>query len=115
MALGLDNVLTFGKYKAQNKKIGELVKSDPGYLLWLRDEKKKATGQTNFFTPAVLEKLNQAIADSKSLRKQYSEWSLAAPVEPETKDEILAALKAGKVAEKVQEEAAVNYQQWGAF
>jgi hypothetical protein len=113
--MGLENVLTFGKYKGQGKKVADLVKSDPGYLLWLRDEKKKATGQTNFFTPAVLAKLNEAISNSKSLRKQFSEWPLTAPVEPETKDEILAALKAGKVAEKAQEEAVVNYQQWGAF
>lgn len=115
MALGLENIIGFGKHR--NETVNEVLKSDPGYLLWLRDEKFK-DGNGKYFSDRVLKELNTAIGGSKALRKQFVEFPIdsEAAAEPQTKEEILAALKAGKVAEKESERAADTYKdQWGAF
>lgn len=59
--LSIDDKLQFGRNKGQT--VRQVLKSDPGWLRWIRDEKMKA-GE-NFFTEAVDELLVQHLRANK--------------------------------------------------
>ena len=44
-SLTLESIFPFGKYKGQ--AVADVIVNDPGYLLWLRNEKWKAERQKN--------------------------------------------------------------------
>lgn len=95
---GLNAVLKFGKHKG--KTIGELVATGSegvGYLVWLREEKKKA-GDATFFTGEIHSLLNDAIGKSRSLKSKYRVW---------TPEEMPAVMPVVAVAG--------SYEGWGAF
>lgn len=119
MALGLENTISFGKWKG--KTVGVVLAEDPGYLLWLRDEKKKDTGDEKFFSNRVLLELNKALREdslnrSKKFRGKYQVWKIDGDIEPETKEEILAAMKMEREAlEEAERNASIYDGRWGAY
>lgn len=103
-SLGPNETMPFGKYRGT--KIEELLKSDPAYLVWLREQRKTSNGDSKFFTGEVSRQLDFVIAESKSLQKKYKTWDipLAAP-----------APKAPEALTPVRSHAANYAESWGSF
>lgn len=71
-SLGLQDTMPFGKNKG--KTIEAIYKENVGYLLWLRDERKKENGDEKLFAFEVLVLLDDAIRNSKSLAAKHKSW-----------------------------------------
>lgn len=65
--LSIDDKLQFGRNKG--KTVREILKTDPGWLRWIRDEKMKV-GE-NFFTEDVDKLLHQHLRASKDKGGSY--------------------------------------------
>jgi hypothetical protein len=95
MDLGLTDVLTFGKHKGQ--RIEDALKEDAGYLVWLREIRRKDHGDTAYFNPEVSYLLDLAIKNSRPLSRKYVPWNVPlnrAPVSdpvPEMDEQHIAA------------------------
>jgi hypothetical protein len=55
------------------------LKDDPGYLVWLRQDRKDKQGDLRFFSLEVSRLLDAEISKSKQLQKKYQPWNLQAP------------------------------------
>lgn len=71
-SLGLNDTLPFGKYKG--KRVQEVYKENAGYLLWMRDTKKKDAGDAKFFDQEVLILLDETLLKDKYLRTKHESW-----------------------------------------
>jgi uncharacterized protein (DUF3820 family) len=102
LELTLTDKMPFGKYKSQT--VEEIFKTDAGYLVWLRDERKKSNQDVRFFSKEVLALLDMTIRESKPLSKKYQPWDL--PIDQSVKTE----------ATPQDRPAEVNYGgAWGGF
>lgn len=101
MNLELTNTMPFGKHKGE--KIEDIFKQDggAGYLVWMREERKKQQGEEYFFSLEVNQLLDMAIQDSSSLKRKYRPWNLHMAQAP--------------VTAPVLEEASGTYGSWGDF
>lgn len=72
-SLGLSDTMPFGK-KHKGKTIEEIYKQDAGYLLWLRDVRKKDNGDAVFFNTEVLTLLDETLLKDKNLRSKHTSW-----------------------------------------
>lgn len=72
-SLGLNDTMPFGK-KHKGKKIEDIYKQDAGYLLWLRDQRKKEQGDAEFFNKEVLTLLDETLLKDKYLRTKHQSW-----------------------------------------
>lgn len=101
LELSLTSLMPFGKYKGQT--VEEIYKADAGYLVWLREEKKKQS-HMHFFSKEVSALLDMTIRASKPLSRKYKPWDL--PVDQ--------AIRTDAVPEE--RPAEVNYGgAWGGF
>lgn len=104
MSLQLEDRLPFGKYKGQT--VQEIYKKDSGYLVWMRETRKKENGDSKFFSFEVSQLLDMTIMDSKTLKSKYKPWEL-------TKEQVEVAV-ASIAAEEAELEVAYA-DKWGAF
>ena len=83
MTMQFDSVLDFGKYKRSTVK--DVFIKDANYLCWLRDAKKKDSGDERFFSHDVLLALDVAIKeDPKGLGRNFTPWNRAAIIPDDT-------------------------------
>lgn len=105
MDIGLLDTLPFGKFRGQ--KVQEVLKTDPAYLVWLRETKKK-DGQPGFFANELHPLLDEIIKSHKSLSK-YELWGDKKFAVGKTEKTIVATPEKPPSAEVVYAE------RWGAF
>ena len=72
MSLALNDSFPFGKYKHQ--RLADVLKADPGYFCWLR-ENSKAEGKPDKFKIEVHAEIDKAIAGSRALSNKYTPWN----------------------------------------
>lgn len=73
--LTLDQDMPFGKYKG--RKVKEVVESDPGYAIWLREEKRVSNpSKPPTFDISINRALDKAIVGSKTLSRKYKPWNM---------------------------------------
>lgn len=77
MSIGINDVFGFGKHKGKTFAEVMLLPEGSGYCAWLREEKKRS-GQPQAFNAEANKVIDEAIRNSKSLRKKYSPWDLNA-------------------------------------
>lgn len=80
--LSLMDRIPFGKYKT--RKVEEVLKEDPSYLVWLRQERKDKNEDTTFFSREVSVMLDTVIKGSAFLRRKYRPWDVELPLTPST-------------------------------
>ena len=102
MNLSLTDNMPFGKYKGQ--AVNDVFKSDPGYLIWLREERKTANFDSRFFGLAVSTLLDAAITGSSHLKRKFKPWNL--PINQEPVKPVVAVRELEKE---------VAYHAWGEF
>jgi hypothetical protein len=76
MSIKLNDFMPFGKYKGQS--VEYILASDPGYLCWLREDKKKSDtiAGTRLFSVATNATIDAAILASPNLSRKYKAWNL---------------------------------------
>lgn len=79
MNLTLTDRMPFGKHKGKTLEV--LLKENPGYLVWLREERKKNQKDERFFSAQMSALLDTEILKSKSLRREYKPWNLSLPTQ----------------------------------
>lgn len=101
--LDLTDTMPIGKYKSH--KIEDILHTDPGYLVWLRQARKDQNQDAKFFSPVMSALLDNEITKSKQLRSKFKVWGIGIDTEP--------ARVAAPIPEALREQA---YQGgWGAF
>lgn len=99
-SLDLDDTMPIGKYKSA--KLADLIKEDPGYLLWLRNARKDADAK--FFSPMFSALLDNEIAKSKYLQSKFKPWGVD-----------VAAATVTSMAAVPEPKRAEAYLEWGGF
>lgn len=80
MNLAITDLMPIGKYKGHG--IDDLIVTDPGYLLWLRDERKRE-GRPQVFNNSVMETLDKVLAVGPAkLRMKHKPWHVETLAEP---------------------------------
>lgn len=74
MSVEFTDILPAQFKKHRGKTVRQVYDCDPGYLLWLRDEKLKE-GRADYFDDEVLRALNETIRKDKYLQKNRQKWS----------------------------------------
>lgn len=64
--MGLNSIVNFGKYKDIRPQAADLMKTDPGYMAWLR--KQRGRGD---FTPELNAAIDIAITSDFKLARDY--------------------------------------------
>lgn len=113
MIIGLNDAMPFGKYK--EGKVADLLLNDPGYLCWLREQRRKAA-QDRVFSHEVSILLDEAIRNDKDLQKRYTPLGEPADVEAILKGRTAMIEESEKVVERNFAVRKAAYQeQWGAW
>lgn len=114
MSFGLNDTLTFGKYKGRT--VSDVILNDVGWCCWIRDQKKEQ-GQPRMFDHETNLVLDEAIRNDKKLRAKFKIWNA---VERDLAVEMKEAAEARRAIE-AREEQVINARQaayansWGEW
>lgn len=116
MSIGINDTFTFGKLKGHTFAEVMLLSDGPGYCCWLR-EQKKAAGQPRAFDNAANLVVDEAIRNSKTLRRKYAIWNTTPTDLEAVLKEQAAKREEREVAEVVAvvERKVAYADEWGAW
>ena len=113
MSCGMNSVMQFGKYKGLT--VSDVLKRDPGWMCWIRDEKRNA-GQPRMWDDEVTARLDGLIMSSPTLRKKYKPSTQLGNGPFDLKDVMQKAVKADAARSQEQETMALAYEGiWGSW
>lgn len=111
MSYALNDTLPFGKHK--HHLISDVLARDPGWLCWLREEKKKE-GKPRVFNDEVNLAIDERIAADRGLRKTYNPWGEKAAFD--IKDAVQKAVTADAARSSKEVEMELAYAgRWGSW
>ncbi len=113
MSIKLNDLMPFGKYKGHS--VEYIMGVDPGYLCWLREDKKKSDpiAGTRLFNVGVNMAIDAAIVSNGNLSRKYKAWNLTQADVPKAINRQVKKIEELAVANASRE---ISYaDSWGSF
>lgn len=112
MSIGINDEFGFGKFKGKTFSEVMLLPDGPNWCCWLRETKKSA-GEPRAFNVAANKVIDEAIRNSRTLRKKYQVWDAT---ESDVHDAIKRQVEAQAEMQAADQQRDMAYAgQWGAW